>query len=85
MDSAFNWVIANQGLATETEYPYISGTGITGKCAAKKLNLKDVHISGVCDVIAKDEADLEKAVSQQVHRAGSSFLGRPFCPVSSEV
>jgi hypothetical protein len=67
MDSAFNWVINNDGLATETEYPYISGTGVTGKCAAaKKLRFKDVRISAVCDVKEKDEGDLEKAVTQQV-------------------
>mmetsp|Transcript_4044 Transcript_4044/g.8951 ORF Transcript_4044/g.8951 Transcript_4044/m.8951 type:complete len:158 (-) Transcript_4044:114-587(-) len=66
MDSAFNWVINNDGLATETEYPYISGTGVTGKCAAaKKLKFKDVRISAVCDVKEKDEGDLEKAVTQQ--------------------
>ena len=68
MDSAFNWVIANSGLATETEYPYISGTGVTGKCSAKKRKFSEVQISGVCDVIAKDEGDLEKAVAQQVNR-----------------
>jgi hypothetical protein len=67
MDSAFNWVINNDGLATESEYPYNSGTGVTGKCAAaKKLKFKDVRISAVCDVKEKDEGDLEKAVTQQV-------------------
>jgi hypothetical protein len=65
MDSAFNWVISNHGLASETEYPYISGTGVTGKCSAKKRKFSEVQISKVCDVVAKDEGDLEKAVAQQ--------------------
>jgi hypothetical protein len=85
MDSAFNWVINNDGLATETEYPYNSGTGVTGKCAAaKKLKFKDVRISAVCDVKEKDEGDLEKAVTQQVRARTTAptrrRFGLPFRP-----
>ena len=44
----------------------LARSGVTGKCSAKRRLLKDVSISGYCDVKAGDEAELEKAVSQQV-------------------
>ena len=66
MENAYEWIIKNGGLTTEVLYPYTSGTGVTGTCAAKKITVKKVHISDYCDLIPEDEKDLEKALVQQV-------------------
>jgi len=51
MDNAFKWVNSNGGISSESDYPYTSGTGTTGKCddskkatiAAKFSSYKDVQ------------------------------------------
>jgi len=40
MDNAFTWIIQQGGAVTESDYPYTSGTGQTGKCdESKKTNI----------------------------------------------
>jgi KDEL-tailed cysteine endopeptidase len=66
MENAYQWIITNGGITTETLYPYTSGKGVTGVCATKKVAVKKAHISDYCDLIPEDEKDLEKALVQQV-------------------
>ncbi len=61
MDNAFEWIEKN-GICTEADYPYTSGTGITGKC--KKTCTPAVTVTGFKDVPANDEDALLAAVAQ---------------------
>jgi len=62
MDNAFQWVEKN-GICTEADYPYTSGTGTTGSC--KTQCTPAVTITGFKDVPQKDETALLTAVNQQ--------------------
>merc|ERR1719329_1489073 len=62
MDNAFNWAQQN-GICSETAYPYTSGGGVTGSC--KKGCSPVVSITGHTDVPSKDESALQAAVSKQ--------------------
>merc|ERR1712032_1181045 len=62
MDNAFNWVQQN-GICSESAYPYTSGGGVTGSC--KKGCSPVVSITGHTDVPSKDESALQAAVSKQ--------------------
>ncbi|GAB4827068.1 hypothetical protein Ancab_033951 [Ancistrocladus abbreviatus] len=62
MDSAFQFIIQNQGLATEAAYPYV---GLDNTCNSKKSALHAAKISGYEDVPANNEAALLKAVANQ--------------------
>jgi len=79
MDNAFEWVSTN-GLCTESDYPYTSGSGTTGTCKKtckaavtltghKDVPAKDaahvVTISGFTDVPKEDEDALKSAVAKQ--------------------
>ncbi|XVE51469.1 hypothetical protein DITRI_Ditri02bG0043300 [Diplodiscus trichospermus] len=61
MDYAFEWVISNGGIDTETDYPY---TGVDGTCNTTKEETKVVSIDGYQDVEESDSA-LLCAVAQQ--------------------
>jgi C1A family cysteine protease len=56
MDNAFEFIVKNDGLTTETNYPY---TGADGTCNSNRA------ITGHEDVPANDEASLQKAVAAQ--------------------
>lgn len=62
MDNAFKYVEAN-GLCTEADYPYTSGSGITGTC--KKTCTPAVTITGFTDVPQNDEDSLKAAAANQ--------------------
>ncbi|XP_072998650.1 low-temperature-induced cysteine proteinase-like [Typha latifolia] len=61
MDYAFEWVVNNGGIDTESNYPY---TGKDGICNIEEENIKVVEIDGYQDV-AQNEAALLCAVVQQ--------------------
>jgi hypothetical protein len=61
-DYAFEWIIKNGGIDTDTDYKY---TAKDGTCDATKKAKKVVSMSGYEDVPAKDEASLMKAVTMQ--------------------
>jgi C1A family cysteine protease len=87
MDNAFKWIEKN-GIASESSYPYSSGTGITGICTASKATAK---ITGFTDVASNDEDALKSAVAKgpvsiaieadkgafQHYKSG--VLNSPFC------
>lgn len=65
MDNAFDFIIKIGGLTSEELYPYVSGNGTTGTCKTKLEVKKIAKISDYCDVIPKNETDLELALNQQ--------------------
>ncbi|XP_057949152.1 ervatamin-B-like [Malania oleifera] len=62
MDNAFEFILHNQGLTTESNYPY---EGVEGTCNAKKAASRTAMISGYEDVPTNDENALVKAVAKQ--------------------
>ena len=63
MDYAFEFIIENGGLDSEKDYPY---EGEQEKCQKKKERRHVVSIDGYQDVPENSEADLLKAVANQV-------------------
>jgi len=63
MDNAFEWIEKN-GLALESDYPYTSGSGVTGSCDTAKEGKAAVTISSFRDVPKEDEDALKSAVAQ---------------------
>lgn len=61
MDNAFDWVVTNGGIDSEADYPYNSGTGVTGTCQEDKLKNYVAHFTGHQD-IAKSETAMEQFV-----------------------
>ncbi|KAJ0587409.1 putative actinidain [Helianthus annuus] len=62
MDYAFDFIVKNGGIDTDTDYPY---TGKDGKCDSKRKNAKVVSIDSYEDVPVNDEAALKKAAANQ--------------------
>ncbi|XP_027347036.1 zingipain-2-like [Abrus precatorius] len=74
MDSAFKFIMQNNGLKTESNYPY---QGFGGTCNATQGN-KAATISGYEDVPPNNEKALQKAVANQpvsvaIDSKGSDF------------
>jgi len=67
MDTAFDWVKKNGGLASEADYAYSSSSGTTGVCKASTAYTNDplVAPSSYTDVLAGDVTALMSAVAQQ--------------------
>lgn len=75
MDDAFEFIIQNKGLATESNYPY---QGVDGTCNRNKESSSAATITGYEDVPADDEEALQKAVAKQpvsvaIDASGSAF------------
>ncbi|KAJ3698943.1 hypothetical protein LUZ61_002648 [Rhynchospora tenuis] len=62
MDYAFEFIIKNGGIDTESDYPY---TAKDGKCNTAKENKKVVSIDSYEDVTPNSESALKKAVANQ--------------------
>jgi len=62
MDNAFKFIMKN-GIAAESAYGYISGTGIRGMCKPTEEKAAVVTITGFKDVPAEDEDALKTAVA----------------------
>ncbi|GAV89874.1 Peptidase_C1 domain-containing protein/Inhibitor_I29 domain-containing protein [Cephalotus follicularis] len=62
MDTAFDYIMSNGGLATDASYPY---KGTDGTCNTKKEAIKSARITGYQDVPSNSESDLMKAVANQ--------------------
>ncbi|KAK9050238.1 hypothetical protein SSX86_030790 [Deinandra increscens subsp. villosa] len=75
MDNAFDFIISNKGLTTETNYPY---TGVDGTCNSNEESNHAATITGHEDVPANSETALLKAVASQpvsvaIDASGSDF------------
>ncbi|KAI3466727.1 hypothetical protein Pfo_023390 [Paulownia fortunei] len=75
MDYAFEFIIGNHGLTTESNYPY---EGVDGTCNTKKETSHVAKITGYEDVPANSESALLKAVANQpvsvaIDAGGSDF------------
>jgi C1A family cysteine protease len=62
MDNAFTYIIQNNGLTTETNYPY---DAVERNCDVQKASYYEAQISGFEDVPANNEEALLKAVASQ--------------------
>merc|ERR1712087_218529 len=63
MDNAFEWIESGNKLCTEEDYPYTSGSGVTGSCKSTCTGV--VSIKSHKDVPEMDEDALKSAVAQQ--------------------
>ncbi|PIN13051.1 Cysteine proteinase Cathepsin L [Handroanthus impetiginosus] len=75
MDNAFKFIISNNGLTSESNYPY---EGVDGTCDTKKESSHVAKIAGYEDVPANSESSLLKAVANQpvsvaIDASGSDF------------
>ncbi|KAK9152998.1 hypothetical protein Sjap_000478 [Stephania japonica] len=82
MDDAFRFIISNQGLNTETNYPYNEAQGT---CNAEMVSNHVVQITGYEDVPANNEAALLNAVANQPVSVALDGSGRQFQFYSSGV
>ncbi|KAK4432856.1 Vignain [Sesamum alatum] len=75
MDAAFEFIISNGGITTESTYPY---EGVDGTCNTKKESSDAAKITGYEDVPDNSESALLKAVANQpvsvaIDASGSDF------------
>ncbi|KAL9233999.1 hypothetical protein vseg_008924 [Gypsophila vaccaria] len=75
MDTAFDYISQNGGLASEATYPY---TASDGKCVKKRAATHAASISGYEDVPENDEDALLKAVANQPVSVGIEGGGFDF-------
>ena len=61
MDNAFQYAI-DTGMCSESAYPYTSGTGVVGSCAAASCTVV-ATMSGCADVESNNQVALKSAVS----------------------
>lgn len=66
MDNAFDWVSKNDGLCTEKDYPYNSGTTQTsGSCQKKCIEKSESDVLGFIDVPSSSDEEMMNALSMQ--------------------
>ncbi|PWA58689.1 peptidase C1A [Artemisia annua] len=75
MDNAFDFIVSNKGLTTESNYPY---KGVDGTCNSNQESNHAATITGHEDVPANSESALLKAVASQpvsvaIDASGSDF------------
>ncbi|GAA0161000.1 cysteine protease [Lithospermum erythrorhizon] len=75
MDNAFNFIINNHGLTTESNYPYL---GVDGTCNKNKESNAAAIISGCEDVPENSESSLLKAVANQPISVAIDASGQDF-------
>ena len=63
MDNAFKWIETN-GICSEADYPYTSGTGASGTCKSPACS-PVATLTGFKDVPSEDESALQDAITQQ--------------------
>lgn len=75
MDYAFQYIIGNNGLHKEDDYPYLMEEGT---CDSSKDVNEVITIDGYHDVPANDEASLIKALAHQPVSVAIEASGRDF-------
>ncbi|GLJ21918.1 hypothetical protein SUGI_0410190 [Cryptomeria japonica] len=75
MDDAFQFIIDNGGIDSETDYPYRAADG---KCDLKRKTSHAATIDGYEDVPSNDEMSLQKAVAHQPISVAIEAGGRNF-------
>ena len=66
MDNAFNWISKNNGLCSENDYPYVSGTTqAAGTCQTTCDNIRNSQVAKHVDVQPKSDNAMMDALSQQ--------------------
>ncbi|KAF5199327.1 Cysteine proteinase rd21a [Thalictrum thalictroides] len=75
MDYAFQWIIKNNGIDTEEDYPY---QGTDGICNKNKLKRRVVTIDSYTDVPESDEESLIQAAASQPVSVGICGSERSF-------
>ena len=66
MDSAFSWIEKNNGLCTEEDYPYTSGTTKTaGTCQTTCANVDNSEVITFTDVPPSSDSDMMNALVKQ--------------------
>jgi len=70
MDKAIEWVVTNRGIDSETDYPYTSGTGITGLCKEDKRTKYVASFSKVVEI-----AHTEVAIADYLAKSGPVSIG----------
>jgi C1A family cysteine protease len=66
MDNAFSWIAKNNGLCTESDYPYVSGiTKTPGTCAKSCKNVAGSDIVSFVDVESASDLAMMTALSKQ--------------------
>uniref|UniRef100_A0A6C0DSI7 Peptidase C1A papain C-terminal domain-containing protein n=1 Tax=viral metagenome TaxID=1070528 RepID=A0A6C0DSI7_9ZZZZ len=66
MDNAFSWIGKNDGLCSEADYPYVSGTTMDkGTCQTKCKNVENSIIIDFVDVQPSSDDAMMKALSKQ--------------------
>jgi len=64
MDYAFEWIQSNGGICKESDYPYVSGTGLNPSCKTSCSIVSGTKPTGWTDVRATESA-LLSAIAQQ--------------------
>jgi C1A family cysteine protease len=66
MDNAFKWIVKNNGLCSESDYPYESGvTKKGGECKNTCIIVENSDIVSFVDIPPSSDEQMMKAVSQQ--------------------
>lgn len=82
MDTAFDYIIQNGGISSETNYPYDASDGT---CNAHMASLSVAKIVGYEDVPANNEGEILKAVAMQPVSVALDGSGQEFQLYSSGV
>lgn len=82
MDTAFDYIIQNGGITSETNYPYNASDGI---CHASTASSSVAKLVGYEDVPANNEGEILKAVAMQPVSVALDGSGREFQWYSSGV
>lgn len=66
MDNAFDWIGGNQGLCSESDYPYTSGTTTTaGSCQKQCSNVMSSGVIDYVNVSPSSDNEMMQAVAHQ--------------------